>query len=47
MNTNFREWAKRTYEQYPDVIDYWKQSDDILERALANAVFEVVGKVKR
>lgn len=46
MNENFIKWAKKIYSENPDVINHWKQSNDILERALANAVYEVVGVVE-
>jgi hypothetical protein len=45
MNSNFVKWAEEAYNQNPDIIKHWKQSNDILERALANAVFEAVGEV--
>ncbi|WP_406661515.1 hypothetical protein V7O66_03080 [Methanolobus sp. ZRKC3] len=44
MNPDFLKWAEEAYRKNPDVILNWERSDDILERALANAVFEAVGK---
>ncbi|WP_406662390.1 hypothetical protein V7O66_06560 [Methanolobus sp. ZRKC3] len=42
MNENFKEWAKKVHSENPDVIKHWKQSNDIIERALANAIYEIV-----
>jgi hypothetical protein len=43
MNAKFIESAKRNYAQHKDIIDSWAKSTDILEQALADAIYEAVG----
>jgi hypothetical protein len=47
MVEKFKKWAREAYVKNPDVIKHWKQSNDILERALANAIFEIVEEARQ
>ena len=39
-------WSLKTYRDNPEIINKWKKSEDITERAIANKILNDVRSVK-
>jgi len=42
-SNNFLSWAKQVSTKHPDILEYMKNSTDLLDRVIAKRIIQVVG----